>query len=310
MAQYENINIIKSKNLTWINITKPGKKEIGYLAKNFDFHPLDLQDCLPPLQRPKLVEYPNYLFMILQFPIYNRKTRTINSSEVDFFITPKHLITVHNNKLQPLKDLFEKCSNDISFQEKYLNTGVAPLLYEILDKSLNYCFPMLNHISHDIDNIEKEIFSGYEKKIVYKILQTKRNIVNFRKAMQAHKNVIKRLASRIPEFLNKPKQKIYFNNLIEYTKDIWDLLQNHKETIDALHNTNESLISFRLNDIMKLLTLISVILLPINMIASIFGMNTIYTPIVRKVWGFWIILAMMLAVTLIMIRIFKKKKWL
>ncbi len=310
MHENKQIKILKSKNLTWINITKPAKKEIGYLQKYFDFHPLDLEDCLPPLQRPKLLEHHNYLFMILQFPVYNRKTKTLKSTEVDFFITPKHLITVHNNELKPLKDFFELCDKDISAQEKYINGDASSLLYEILDRLLNYCFPMLNHISQDIDNIEKEIFTGYEKKMVHKILNTKRNIVNFRKAMQAHKNVIKRLAARIPKFLERPKQKVYFNNLIEYTKDIWDLLQNHKETIDALHDTNESLISFRLNDIMKLLTIISVTLLPINMIASVFGMNTEYLPLIKLSWGFWSILVIMLVVIAIMLVIFKKKKWL
>jgi magnesium transporter len=169
---------------------------------------------------------------------------------------------------------------------------------------------MLNHISLDIDEAEKRIFAGYEKRMVKEILIIKRNIVNFRKAMQAHKNVIKKLIIKAPQFFSTAKLNIYFNALVEQTKDIWDLLENYKETIDALHATNESLISFRLNDIMKLLTIISVVLLPVTLIASIFGMNTPQMPLVKHPYGFWIILILMVLVSLGVLQYFRKKEWL
>lgn len=308
MANMNTTNIITTKNLIWVNVTKPGGKQIAYLKKKYNFHSLDLKDCLPPLQRPKLVIRPDYLFMILLFPVYNRKTKEVCPSEVDFFISGNCLVTVHSNKLSPLIDLFKVCQEK-SFQEKYLSGSSGVLLYEILNRLLLDCFPILNRISLNIDEAEKRIFIGYEKRMVREILIIKRNIVNFRKTMQAHKNVIRKLIARAPQFFSIAKLNIYFDSLVEHTKEIWDFLENYKEAIDALHQTNESLISFRLNDIMKLLTVISVTLLPVTLMASIFGMNTRNMPIVSHPQGFWIVLLIMVLLILIMIRYFKRKGW-
>ncbi|MFH1838372.1 MAG: magnesium transporter CorA family protein [Candidatus Kuenenbacteria bacterium] len=300
---------IKGKNLTLININKPREEELEFLKKEYQFYLLDIKDCLLPPQRTKIVERANYLFMVLVFPIYNYQTKEIFSSEVDFFIQKDLLVIVHNNELIPLIDLFKSIENNKNFQEKYLSGNPAILLYEILNSLLLYCFPILNHISIDIDNMEKQIFKGNEKKMVKEILNIKQNIVNFRKIMQAHKAVVRKLIIKAPQFFSIIQLNIYFNNLIEYTKEIWDALENYKESINALQETNESLISFRLNDIMKLLTIVSVVLLPITLIASIFGMS-IDMSFLETPHSFLFIIFFMLIVSLGMIWFFKTKKWL
>lgn len=307
----EKIQKIKFKNFQWINIIQAKSSEIEFLRENFDFHPLDLEDCLSPAQRPKLDEYPHYLFMILTFPFYDLKSRSIIASELDFFIGPDYLVTLTDGRLTSLINLFRQCQVNDFLREKYLSGGVMQLVYELLNKLQIYCYPMLDHINNDIDKLEKAIFSGYEKKMVKKILIIKRNIVNFRKIMQAHKNVIKKLIGKSHKYFIPKESEIYFSNILEQTKEIWDILESHKETIDALHNTNESLISFRLNDIIKILTIISVTLMPITLIASIFGMNTeVSMPIINHPYGFWIILLIMLVVIGLLALYFKKKDWL
>jgi len=306
----KNVQQIKTKDLTWVNITKPGKQEIEYLKKSFNFHDLDLKDCLPPIQRPKLFEHNDYIFMILQFPVYNRKTREVTASEIDFFINQNTLVTVHSNELLPLKELFELCVKDEKSRAKYLIGNPGVLIYEILNHLLLYCFPMLNHINLNIDNIEKQIFQGKEKAMVHEILIIKRNIINFRKTMQGHKRVIKKLIERAPRFFSVAKLGLYFHSLIAHTKEIWDSLENYKESIDALHNTNESLISFKTNEVIKTLTVFSVIVFPLTLIASIFGMNVVNIPLMENPYGFFYILSIMLALTLAMFIFFKRKKWL
>ena len=299
----------KGKNLTLININKPREEELECLEKENNFYSLDVKDCLLPPQRTKIVERADYLFMVLIFPIYNYQSKEIYSSEVDFFIKKDLLVVVHNNELAPLVDLFKSIENNKNIQEEYLNGSSATLLYKILNELLFYCFPILNHISVDIDNIEKKIFSGNEKIMVGEILGIKQNIVAFRKAMQAHKAVIKKLIIKAPPFFSIIKLNIYFNNLVEHTKEIWDALENYKESINALQETNESLISFRLNDIMKLLTMISVILLPITLIASVFGMNA-EMPFLDNQYSFLFVLFFMFCVSLSMICFFKARKWM
>ena len=301
----KTIQEFKNAKFSWINVTNNGGKEIAYLRDKFGFHDLDLKDCLPPLQRPKLVVRPDYLFVILLFPVFDRKTRVLHASEVDFFITDKSLVTVNTNELAPLREIFSRCQNK---KEKCANP--ADLLHEILHELLLSCFPMLVHISNDIDNVETKLRSEFEKGTITEILRIKTNIVNFRKAMQPHKQVIRSLVAEAPRFFPTQKMKIYFENLVSNTKEIWDLLDNYKDTIDALHETNASLIDFRINEIMKTLTIFSVIVFPLTLLAAIFGMNAPGMPFASHPFGFWIILGIMMLGALGLLWFFEKKKWL
>jgi magnesium transporter len=297
----------------WINIPSHDKKHINWLRENFDFEEMDLKDCDPINQRPKVNAYPHYNFMILQFPVYNRLTGDIESSEIDFFISKDYLITVHKNDLVPILDIFEKYK--INAKKEFKKTdGAGQLLYEILNQLLHYCFPMLNHISQDIDTIENIIFrieKNTATNSIKEILRIKRNIVNFRKIMQAHKNIISKLILNSENFFTTYKLKIYYSNLINHTKDIWDFLSNYKDTIDALHETQESLVSNKLNDIMKMLTIFSVIVFPLNLIAALFGMNSMNSmPFMENPLDFWIIVTIMVTGVLGMIFYFKAKKWI
>jgi len=327
----ESINSAKGR-LTWINIVNAQKKEVEYLRRKYKFNELDLKDAYAEkyAQRPKFYVRNGYFFLILQFPVYNDKTCTIEAEEVDFFIGNNFIITLHENNLTPLVELFSLCSSDSFYREQYFSS-VPSLLYEIISNLQEYCHPILDHLSLDIKAIEKNIFSGLERKMVTEILYIKRNILSFRKIMQAHKNVIQKLArekmlaaplEKARVLLNTPtknrqdiwseeKSKIYFNDLIERTKDIWDNLGEQKEMIEALEDTNSSLVSFKLNDIMRVLTIFSVIILPLSFLAGVFGMNTVAgMPFINNPQGFWMIVLIMLLISLIMILFFKRKKWL
>lgn len=305
------IKILEYDNLTWINITHPGEKELGFLASNFDFLDIDLKDCLPPLQRPKLVERDGYLFMILQFPVYNRETKKIHATEVDLFILSDKLITIHSNELQPISDLFKTCQNRPEMQARLFSGTSSRLLYEIMERLLHYCFPMLNHISWDIDKVENKIFTQFDRQTISEILSIKRNLVYFRKSMQAHKNVLKKLTEKTTKIESSNHPESYFNELIERTKEIWDLLENYQGAINALYETHESLANFRLSSIMKTLTIFSVIVFPLTLLAAIFGMNTLGgMPFIESPFGFWGVIAIMAAGTIMMFIYFKKKRWI
>lgn len=302
-----NIKKIKTKQIIWEHIIKPTQKETDYLKKTYDFHPLDLEDCLVKVQRPQISEYPHYVFFILTFPVYNRKKHEIESAEIDFFIGSKFLVTISDGKIETLDNFFNEISHNSQSKEKYMNTSHPVfLLYEVLHRLQNYTMPMLDHISREIEDIEKRIFKGEEKKIVIEILHTKRNIVDFRRIVQAHKNIIKKLMNTHTKFFMPNKLNVYFTNILDRTKDIWDILETQKENINAFQETNESLISYKLNDIMKILTIISVIMIPANLVASIFGMNTNNGP----TENFYLILATMMFMMLIFLIYFRKKTWL
>ncbi len=310
--QNSSITTIKSNDITWINIINPDDEEIKYLQDKFAFHPLDLKDAYisKKAQRPQVSVRPDYVFLVFLFPVYNRQTREIFPAEVDFFIGKDFIITLHDNQLIGLVDFFKNCQNYEYYRDLYLAQGPIFLLYQILDRLFNNCLPMLDHIGEDNLNIEKQIFQGREREMVKEILIIKRNIVNFRTIMQSHRTIIRRLMEVDNPNLSFKNYRTHYEKLLTYTKDIWEILENHKETIDALQETNESSISFRLNDIMKTLTIISVIFLPLTLVASIFGMNIAVMPFSDHPQGFWIIMATMLGLSLLMLFYFKYKKWL
>jgi len=308
---------IKTKNLRWINVTDIhdiSSPVVKYLKANFNFHPLNLKDCIIDGQRPKIDEYRDYFFMVLLYPIYNRKTREIESAEIDISVGKNFIITVHNNKLLPVVRLFNHLKKTKYKREKdeFLSNNVIVILHDILNKLICHCFPMLDHISMDTQEIEKEIFKDHEAEMVKEILMTRRNIVSFRKIMQAHKNILKKLekSNQTIQLFDTEKARVYFNNLIEKTKEIWDTLEGSKESIEALYGTSESLISHRLNQIMKTFTSISVIIFALTLVATLFSINAAHTPFVRLPYAFWIILFIEFIVALLIFTYFKKRRWL
>jgi magnesium transporter len=308
---------IRSKHLRWINITGVNDlnaPEIKYLKRNFGFHPLNLKDCIIRGQRPKIDEHRNHLFLVFLFPFYNRKTREIQSAEIDFFIARDYIISVHDNQLQEIVRFFNhlKKTKNSEEREEFLANNSMIILYMILNRFLAHCLPILDHLSIGIHEIEKLIFGGKEKVLVKEILITRRNIVNFRKTMAAHKNVLKKLkvANQTLKIFDPEKGDVYFNNLIEQTKEIWDSLDSSKESIEALRDTNESLISFRLNEIMKTFTIISVVIFILTLLATLFGMGVTGTPLAHIPLGFWWIVLVEIIMAFLIITFFKRRRWL
>jgi len=305
--------IIKTSELSWLDIINASDKEIDYLRKKFKFDQADLTESLAHkhAQRPKIVVRSNYIFLVMIFPLYNRKTREITPAEIDIFITDDQLITIHYNQLVPLLDLFRLCSSNRNERETYLNDGSVMLLHEILDRLYLSFFPMLDHLSLDINNIEKNIFAKKEREMVQEILVIKRNIVYFRKIMQSHQSIINKLIEQ--KLCLKPADaeiKFFYRDLIDYLQDIWATLGSYQTTIDALEDTNNALVTFKLNDIMRTLTIFSVIVFPLTLMAAIFGMNVSYMPITGTNLDFWKIVGLMLLASLSMYAYFRHKKWI
>jgi magnesium transporter len=302
---------IKSKKLTWLNIINPSDQEISYLKKKYNFYKSDLDDSTSHKhsQRLKVIIRPKYVFMVLLFPVYNRHTRNIKPAEIDIFISKNHLITLHNNKLLPLKNFFQELESNKNDRDLYLNDTSAMLMYEILERIYKSIFPMLDHISINMNVIEKNIFRGNERENVKEILTIKRNIVSFRKIMQVHKNQYKKLISQKNSQFANNETVYFYNNLIDYTKNIWDILENHQQTISALEDTNNTLVTFKLNDVMKTLTMFSVIVFPLTLFAAIFAMRADAIPIIGSHLDFWKIIGLMALIAFTMLTIFKRKKW-
>ena len=301
---------IQIKNLTWIDIVDPQKEDINYL-KDLNFHPIVLNELLSPTLRPKVEQYDNYLYMVLHFPIYHPKEKTSRSMEVDFLITKYAIVTVRYGKIEPLQEFWKKC--EVGGAEPQFQHSSASILYCMLQELNKFSLRQIDHITRKIDVIEKAVFEESrlknEEKLVEDISVIRRDILDFRRAIKPQDTILESLKIRGTEFFGK-LTKPYFSDIIGDHMRVWELLENHKETIESLQEANDSLLSHRTNRIMKLITLFAVIVFPLTLLASLFGMNTRHTPIIGINHDFWIIVGIMIIGTTAMLIVFKKKKWL
>lgn len=296
--------------LKWVNIINAGKNEIDYLKKNYNFDLAHLKVAAASVsfQRPMIFKGTDYLCLVLHFPTF--KEDKIVAAEVDFYIGHGFLITVNNNNLKSLADFFNLGKKSPDSLLSYSLESAAILLYEILGHLLDSCYQILDENSLKINEIEDLIFSDSQKEAVRQVLTLRRNIVNIRRTIQNHKNILQKLMEMESSLVEKAAIKKYYADLVDHSKRIWEILENQKEMVEVLNNTNESLLNDRMTSIMKTLTIFSVIVLPLNLLAGIFGMNAKNMPLVDQFHGFWAILLIMLSCSLIMLLIFKNKKWL
>jgi magnesium transporter len=296
--------------LRWINMVNAGKQEINYLRKNYSFDLIHLRSIAASVlaQRPLVFKAQDYLFLILHFPAV--KDGRIISGEVDFFVGHNFLVTVHNNNLPALGKLFDYSKKDPNSLLAFSSESSAVLLYEILGNLIHDCYRLLDDNSVEINKVEDLIFSGNQKTAVEKILLLRRNIINIRKIMQNHKNILKELTTMNSSLVDKAAIKKYYDSLVDDSKRLWETLDNQKEMIEVLNNTNESLLNDQMNSIMKTLTVFSVIVFPLTLLAAIFGMNAVYMPFVKHEQGFWMIIGVMLVCAFFMFMFFKKKRWI
>jgi magnesium transporter len=261
-------------------------------------------------QRPKIDVYDDYLFIVLHLPVFDRAARRLGTGELDIFVGPDYMVTIPNQPLQPVEYLFERCRSKEELREQLFSRGSGYLLYRLVDDSFDYCFPMLRKIGNKLDALEDEIFEGHADEVVRDISNVKQEIINFRKVIRPQRPVLRDLEKVKRRYLATDLDlEIYFDDIVDAHERIWDMLENYKEVAEALEETNESVISHRLNDILRVLTSISVIVLPLTLIASIWGMN-VRVPGQDNLTAFWIVIAAMLTMLVGLVVYFRRRGWL
>jgi len=283
---------------------------VNALRARFGWHPLDVEDVLSKRQRPKVDDYldDGYLFGVLHFPAYDKNVQRLNAGELDFFIGPDYLVTISNVELLPVTRLFSRLQDDDRLRDNLFGKGSGRLLYEILDDLYDYCFPILDKIAYKLESIEDDIEDLRSEEIVTDISKVKQEIISYRKIIKPQRPALRLLERHIERFLPE-ELELYFDDLVDASERIWDLLDNYKEVVEALESTNESVISHRQNDVLRVLTIFSVVLLPLTLISGIFGMNVLF-PGEHTHTAFWVIVGLMIATIASMVAFFKYKRWL
>jgi magnesium transporter len=310
MAPQAIQHFIEHAGLEWIDFTFPGREQVEYLRERFDFHPLNLEDVVSKIQRPKIDENddPEYLFLVLHFPVFNEMTRLSAVSEIDIFIGPNYLATTHDGRIRPLLRLLQHVDTNEKARALAMSHGSGYLLYRVIEVLVNACFPMMNRLDEKVDTLEEQIFEQDVAKSVEELSFLRRDVMSLRRIIRPNLPVIRSLATRERAFLQLD-EAAYYGDLADGLSRIWDMLEEQKETIEGLDATLASLTSYRINREMKLFTLITVIFLPMTLIASILGMNVVL-PFAEHPLALPTIILLMIAIGVGMIYYFRRKGWI
>ena len=310
VARSSPVRELTASGLTWIDVVAPTVDVANDLAERFGWHPLDVEDIVSKRQRPKVDTYEDdgYLFAVLHFPVYDKTIQRLNAAELDLFVGHDYLVTIPNRELLPVSRLFGRCTDDEELRERLFALGSGRLLYEVLDDLFDYCFPILDKIAHKLDRIEDDVFEGRSEAVVRDISNVKQEIISYRKIIKPERSTLRVLERRVEAFLPE-ELELYFDDIVDSAERIWDLLDNYKEVVEAVEQTNESVLTHRQNAVLRLLTLISVTMLPLTLITGVFGMNVLY-PGEGTPAAFWVIIAALVVTLGGMLGFFRWKKWL
>ncbi|HWI21410.1 MAG TPA: magnesium transporter CorA family protein [Baekduia sp.] len=299
--------IVEADGLRWINIERPRQADRTWLDERFDFHPLDYEDIFSRNQRPKVDEYDGYLFVVLHFPVYDKRVNRLNATEIDIFVGPDYLVTIPNEPVPALEYLFERCRRSEDARAELFGRGAGFLLYTIVDRCVDASFPMLAKIGLKLERLEEDIFEERNEEVIRDLSNAKQEIINFRKIVRPQRVALRDL-ERTKRYVTG-ELDIYFDDINDASERIWDMLENFKEVIEGLEATNESVLSHRLNDVLRFLTAFSVIFLPLTLIGTVFGMN-VRVPGEGSLAAFWIVLGTMLVVLVGILWVFRRRGYL
>lgn len=304
------LEMVSGAGCTWLNVEKPTHKELDYLAQFYPFHPMDLDDCISHIQLSKLDEYSDYLFVILHFPVFNKRTRFTTASQVSIFVGKDFLVTVHSGELKPLVGLFKGCQEKEESRQEYLGKDPGYLLYRIADALVDSCLPMLDKILANLERVEDKVFDTTVD-AAQEVAVLRRDIAAQRRIFWPMKAVVADLEQKAQRF-TKVDLKVYFGDINDHINRIWNTLEEAKETVEIYKDTDYVLSQDRLQKIMAVLTVIMAVMLPFTIISSIYGMNV---PLPGSgAQGHpqigWILISLMTLAAGVMVFFFRRRRWI
>jgi len=307
----EVMRVFTHPDLTWVDVNEPTEEALAELKRRYPFFlDIDLRDCLPPFQRPKLLVRDKYLFIVLLFPIFDRKLGTIHSAELDIFIGKDFVVTNHTGHMPVLQELVSGSQTGQNLCPTEMVNCPAHWLHSLLSRLLTSVFPMLTHLSNDINALETELFQETKAETVKEILRVKSNIVDFRRIMQGHKRVIEKFIQIGPKITEIKNLEVYFEDLVGHTKEIWDFLETDKIAIDSIYDSYMSLITYETSQASKSLAALAFIVFPTTLAAAIFAMKADHMPLSGTPGDFWFMLGIVSSVAIVTTSFLKRKKWL
>lgn len=300
------IETLKIGTLKWHHILDPSDTDLQYLRDNFHFHPLDIEDCRSRNQRPKIDIYDDYYFLILHFPYLDRSNRFLKTKEVKIFWGNDFIITIGTSHWV-VKTLFNSAREDDTSGVMSVGTSDA-LLYKILERLMLETMTLIRRMGTEVELINRDLFSKRAERTIERISITRKNLILLNTIFKPQLRLFHKFESGEVEGYAENMED-YWGDILDSYQKVWDMTEDYAEMIEGLSKTFDSLQTNRTNEIIKMLTIISSIILPLTFVTGLYGMN-VDLPFQTNPNAFWIVLGVMAAIAAFMLSLFKFKRWI
>jgi len=297
----------ETPTVTWINIDGLHQIEtIEKIGKNFELHPLILEDILNTGQRPKCEDYEKCLFMVLKMLTFNNESNSIQSEQVSLVLGQNFVISFQ----EAVGDVFEQIRDRIrNAKGRIRKMSTDYLAYALIDAIVDNYFLILEKMGEQIESMEEELIAKPSDKTVRMIHELKRELIFLRKSVWPLRELISSLEKTGSSLITDSTEP-YLRDVYDHTIQVIDTVESFRDMVSGMLDIYLSSISNRMNAVMKVLTIIATIFIPLTFVAGIYGMNFKYMPELGWKWGYFIVLVIMAAVAVVMLIYFKRKKWL
>ncbi len=295
-----------SDALLWVDLGNPGPDDGRLLRDVFGFHELAVEDALSELHHPKIESYNGYLYLILHGIDFQASQHQFATHDIDFFLGANFLVTVHGDGSRSLDAMRELCLRN----DRVLGEGPAALLHRIVDLMVDHYQPEIEKIEERIDQLEDEVLTGRASEVVRAIIELKRDVASLRRVIIPQRDLVGRLARR--EFAAIDTEMAYrFRDVYDHVVRITDEALIFQDRVTGLLEAHVSNVSNRLNEVMKMLTIIATIFMPLTVLTGFFGMNVQLPPFPGGpgVQSWWIV-GLMLLSGVVMAWYFHRRRWL
>ncbi len=302
MTRYEHEGIV------WIDLESPRREEVRDVMEEFDIDALIAEELLLPTTKPRVDARTDYCYLILHFPAL-RHSHKSREQEVDFIVGKKFIITTRYDTIDPLHKFSKIFEVNSVLDRQVMSEHAGYIFFYMLKRLYGAVEHEISYIGDALLDIEGQIFEGHEREMVEGISRAGRDLLNLRHAIEPHRDVLKEFEVVAPKLFGDSFKPYILGTINDYYK-VHNHVMRHIASLQELRETNNSLLNTKQNEIMKTLTLLAFVTYPLALIAAVFGMNTLHTPLVEGTYGFWYILLLMFSAAGSMFFYFKYRKWL
>jgi magnesium transporter len=301
--------ILSHQSINWVNILNPTQADIQALSEQHPlFHSLNLKDCLTELEYPKLDHYDHYLFLVAQMPYRDPHDGRLQPAEVDIFITEDVLVTAHRGELEAIQRMFASAQSSDQNREEWMASGTSTLLYHLLDALVNDCYPIVTQVGHALRTLEDNLFENRTRVLLYEIASLRRDIIVMGSILNSQRDILNGLIKGDWEFIHQHLDP-YWEDISSHLSQLCSLADQYAQVVDGLSDTTDTLASHRIDEVVRLLTITTVLTLPVTLLAAVFGMNVLM-PYANHPLLFYSVILISIAATIGLVWYLRKKRWL